>query len=273
MTVTVGCDPEGFAVDNEGNPVPLCDLLGGDKGNPKPCDGGGFLEDNVMFELNPNYAATREEFLTNVKKCMKAVEDILQPLDLKVDITPERLFDSRMLEHPKAMESGCEPDYNAWKIKKNPRVSIANIDKRFASGNVHIGWDDPDSDPRSRTRVVRYMDVYHSLPLVMIEPNTDRRKYYGKAGSHRPKPYGVEVRTTSNTWLTDDSLILWTFDIARSAGFYEERGFLDNMLREFSGMEDEVERIINNNDKHAAHDFVLEFNIEVPEYVIDRFGT
>ncbi len=41
----------------------------------------------------------------------------------------------------------------------------------------------------------------------MYDKDTERRGMYGKAGAFRPKPYGVEYRTLSNAWLSNDERI------------------------------------------------------------------
>jgi len=47
--------------------------------------------------------------------------------------------------------------------------------------------------------------------------NDDRRReLYGKPGSFRPKPYGVEYRVLSNMWLKSISTQKFVFDAAKA---------------------------------------------------------
>jgi hypothetical protein len=52
------------------------------------------------------------------------------------------------------------------------------------------------------------LDLFVGIPSVLIDHGTDsykRRKYFGRAGSHRDKPYGLEYRVLSPFWLRNKS--------------------------------------------------------------------
>ena len=257
MNILVGCDPEFFLLHN-GTPVPSCDLIGGDKGFPILCEGGGYLEDNVAVEINPHPAATADDFYKNIKAVMDSVTTIIKPLALEVDISPVRLFDKKALRHPKAMKSGCKPDYNAWTMRRNKRPNISRSLHRFASGNIHVSWDNPDTNPYVRAEVIKAMDIYLGLAeVVLTEPN-ERRQFYGKAGSFRPKPYGVEWRTGSNFWLENEDRIRWAFAAT-------VRATSAVLNKEFAtGHGDYIQRAINEHNRRLAENLLDSYDVELP---------
>lgn len=258
MSMLVGCDPEGFFVDKNGAPVPIVGLLGGGKGTPIPCKGGGYLEDGTAFEINITPAATAKEFLTNIKSVMAAIDVRAKELDMSISIEPTKLFQKEQLLSEQANESGCLPDYNAWERCANPRVSVRNTLQRFASGNIHVSWEEPNNPPDFRERLVQWMDVYLGLPEIILEKDKDRRKFYGKAGSFRPKSYGIEWRTGSNFWLKSDARIKWAFDSTHAAFSRTQRGSAVEVPRE-------VQQAINNHDVGLAKSIVSMYSIKLPK--------
>jgi len=122
-----------------------------------------------------------------------------------------------MAEQPEeSLELGCEPDFNAYTGRENPRPNAKNT-FRTASGHVHIGWTE-GADPLDPAHfadciaVVKQLDWSLGLMSKLWDSDEKRRTMYGDLGAFRPKPYGVEYRTMSNAWLTDDNLISYVFD-------------------------------------------------------------
>jgi len=97
--------------------------------------------------------------------------------------------------------------YDAWTGGQNPTPDV-NTPFRTGAGHLHIGWTEGqdialDQHKQICEHLIRNLDLY-TTPFLMLEEDVLRRKLYGKAGSYRPKSYGVEYRTPSNVWLTSE---------------------------------------------------------------------
>lgn len=154
-----------------------------------------------------------------------------------------------------ALELGCDPDFNAWVGKANPRPD-GDRPFRTASGHVHIGWtngeDKDDAGHIARCNaVVRQLDFFLGLPSLFYDGDTRRRSMYGKAGACRYKPYGVEYRTLSNAWLNSEELIKWVF---RNTQKGVEQLLAGNSLADKYG---DIQAIINESNKKEA-EFIIE---------------
>lgn len=150
------------------------------------------------------------------------------------------VFDEIQLMHPKAMEFGCEPDYNAWTKQINPRPRAADAALRSAGGHVHVGTKE---DP---IEVIRAMDLFVGCPSILKDKGTLRRQLYGKAGAFRQKRYGCEYRTLSNFWIFKDELIKWVYDqTAKAIDFVESGETIDPKHGEI------IQECINNSNEKA----------------------
>ena len=111
------------------------------------------------------------------------------------------------LEHPNAQTFGCDPDFNAWTGRKNPRPKATDKNLRSCGGHVHIGYLEgkyKDLAPRS---IIKACDLYMGIPAVFMDNGTLRKQLYGKAGAYRQKGYGVEYRSLSNFWIFVNGLL------------------------------------------------------------------
>jgi hypothetical protein len=194
-----GADPELFLRDGDGNPVVSIGLIGGSKDFPRDIGGGYALqEDNVAVEFNIPPATNKSEFVNSIFFVLDHLEKEVAELGLKIDVSPTMEFPLEALQHPQALRLGCEPDFNAWTNKMNPRP-IAPANLRSSGGHLHIGYDEVGT-ALSR-EIIKAHDLFCGVVSVMFDDDTRRRDIYGKAGACRYKNYGVEYRTLSNFWL------------------------------------------------------------------------
>lgn len=204
--VTFGTDYEVFLRTSDGAPFPVCGLLGGTKTEPRQileAFGPGFAvqEDNAAAELNIPPTSNTRAFTTSVELTRKWLAEALPPT-LSPDYHSSSLeFPSAYLQIPQMKGFGCEPDFNAWTMMVNTRPVPPVPGFRSAAAHVHVGWPNPDED--DVIKLVKLMDIFVSLPAVCRENDTEkmRRKLYGKAGSFRFKPYGLEHRVLGNRWI------------------------------------------------------------------------
>jgi hypothetical protein len=216
MTVLVGADPEVFVRDKQGRFRSAHGLIPGTKKEPYKVKDGAVQVDGLALEFNIDPASTREQFVHNIGSVMGQLAAMVP--DYELVIQPSVRFNGNHLraQPEEALELGCEPDYDAYKEKENPRPNNKTT-LRTGAGHVHIGFtegadpQDPEHIQRCIT-LVKHLDAFLGLPSLSWDNDTLRRTLYGKAGAFRPKEYGVEYRTLSNAWLRDPRLVGYVFD-------------------------------------------------------------
>lgn len=219
----IGCDPEIFVKSKKtGQYVSAHGLIPGTKDTPHRVEKGAVQVDGMALEFNTDPASTAEEFLDNVQTVMAQLEAML-PDDLVLALDPTATFTKAHfdLQPEEAKELGCEPDFNAYTMKENPRPDNTTT-MRTASGHVHIGFCE-GADPQSEEHMLRcsllvkQLDAWLGVPSLLYDKDQKRRTMYGAPGAFRPKPYGVEYRVLSNRWLSSPDLIRWVFNTTKAA--------------------------------------------------------
>ena len=217
---TFGCDPEVFLFDKEtGDPVSCHDLLPGTKENPYKVNRGALQVDGTAAEFNIQPVETANDFVTNTTTVLDILSRAIKNPNLQVVATPVVKYKPEYFyKLPKsALELGCNPDYNAYTMKENPRPDSSRLKgletMRTGSGHIHIGWnsnlakENPEAHFLDCVHLVRNLDYAFAPFIGIFEPENERSKLYGGFGCFRPKPFGVEYRTLSNFWLKDKGLI------------------------------------------------------------------
>lgn len=255
LETTKGCDPELFFVDKDGNFISSIDKIGGSKLYPKDIgEGCAVQEDNVAVEFNTPPCKTADDFVKYINYNLSFIKDHASKLGLDIRIVPSAHFSKEELSDHRALEFGCEPDFNAWKDgRRNPRPRASDSSLRSAGGHIHIGFDHSKVD---MLEVVKAMDLYVGCLMLEFDSDNQRRELYGKAGAFRPKPYGVEYRTASNAWIKSDDLIRWVWNQTDKAiayamsgkGFTKEQGKI-------------IQDCINNSDLKLLEVLKKEFNL------------
>jgi len=203
----IGADPEVFLkIKGTDFYIPSLDLIGGSKENPLKVDKGALQEDNVAAEFNVDPTSDPDEFTETVHYVMKQLQDKVGA-NLELNIQSSAEFDMEVLDDPRTREIGCDPDLNAYTQRENKYdVNYESSGIRYAGGHIHLGNKSIVQRPHDILSLVKMMDLHVGSMLTMLDPDTERRKHYGKAGNYRVKPYGVEYRTASNFWLTSKDL-------------------------------------------------------------------
>jgi len=213
--VVRGADPELFLVDKEGYPVTSIGLIGGTKSKPRDLGNGYALqEDNVTVEFNIPPANDSKKFVASIQYMLELIKQDIKDKDLDIAIVPTMEFFPMQLAHPQAQELGCEPDFNAWTRKVNPRPVAPEL-LRSSGGHLHIGYDNPNEE--LSLELIKAHDLFCGVASVLYDSDVRRREIYGKAGAHRIKGYGVEYRTLSNFWLKTPELTNWLFEQSEKA--------------------------------------------------------
>jgi hypothetical protein len=239
MMFSIGADPEFFLKQGD-KFISSIGLIGGSKTNPRPFGENGFavLEDNVAVEFNIPPAHNHTEFINHIQTVMNKLQQELPQMEFSTESAV--IFDTDQLQHPAALEFGCDPDYNAWTCELNPRPNASEQNLRSAGGHIHIGTD---LDP---IQVIRAMDLFLGVPSIKLDHGTLRRQLYGKAGAFRPKSYGCEYRTLSNFWIFDKKLIEWVYNQTQRALTFVKEG---NTITEENGKL--IQSCINESNENA----------------------
>lgn len=253
---TIGADPEIFLLNDEGGPVSAIGLIGGSKHEPRPVNLGAVQEDNVLAEFNINPVSHPDQFVHNIQSVMGSLQELVPEYNLGV--VPSMHFDiGDLMDHPKAMEFGCDPDMNAWTGKLNPPPNPETT-LRTAGGHVHIGY--AKLNEQNAHRFVQMLDFYLGLPSVLLDSDSLRRSLYGRAGAYRIKSYGVEYRTLSNFWIKEEIYMRWIYHNCYRAIVDFRR--LPSMLDKYDG--EVVQTTINQSDVDKAKEIISELKIPMP---------
>jgi len=255
----LGCDPEIFLTDAAGTLRSSIGLIGGSKNMPLPLplgDGFAVQEDNVAIEFNIPASSNADEFSNNIASTIAFLSEHVQS---KYGLAFSRLsaasFPPEELTNPAALEFGCDPDFNAWTLRQNPRPKASDKTLRSCGGHVHVGHE--FDDPRDAFKLIKLMDLFLGVPSVMVDHGQLRKQLYGKAGAFRTKIYGVEYRTLSNFWVFEERLRQWVWSNTEKA---------INAIKTIDVDADEKQIVsaINTNNAALAQQLVQRYNIAMP---------
>lgn len=221
----IGTDAEVFLKRKEtGNPVPVCGLVGGTKEAPKPVLGGGgyaVQEDNVMLEFNIPPASSISSFYGSIDKMLKHLTAEMGKEDLELDVKSHCFFQPHQLESSQAQTFGCEPDLCVWTKTKNSINTAHPVlqTMRTAAAHIHISYrfNGREPDILDNEALIMALDYFVGAPSLMLFHDNLRRMFYGRAGSFRSKPYGVEYRVLGNEWINNVYNIQWVWDSIQKA--------------------------------------------------------
>ena len=211
--------------------------------------------DGVSCEVNIPPCLTAEQFNKELQFVVGYIRDtIAKPKNLIISEAVTAEFADDQLACREAWEIGCDPDISAWTLNvNNPQGYKDNI--RACGGHISVGYDNPDE--QISINLVKAMDLFLSVPSVLIDEDTRRRELYGKAGAMRFKSFGVEHRTLSNFWLFNPVLRTWVFESTlKACEFVNIGGIITN--------EDDIMECINTGNKAMAQEIIEDYNLTVP---------
>ena len=227
MRHSIGCDPELMLMRNN-KLISALSIIRGRKHRQQKVNGGTIMSDNVLAEFTIPPAGTDKEFVNNIRTVLASLKSAVGE-DVELHAIPSANFPREELNDEEAKRFGCDPDYDAWYRKKNDMSSEAPFRTfRTAGGHVHIGHDIVKRSDEDRINFTKLVDVFLGIPSILIDNHSDsknRRKLYGKAGAHRPKPYGIEYRSLSNFWVCNPDLSALIFNLSvRALQVYAKEG-------------------------------------------------
>lgn len=257
MNFKIGADPEVFVGDTE-SARSIIGKIGGTKEVPLPlpiADGFSVQEDNVALEFNIPASDSKSAFVQNINAAMGFLEQVVQDSYGYRFLRESAIsFPETELQDPRAMVFGCEPDFNAWTLRRNPKPKANDWKLRSAGGHVHVG---AELNKEQKIEVVRWLDLLMSVPAQFMDDGQLRKQLYGKAGAYRDKPYGVEYRPLSNFWIFKPRLVEWVYDNVERALVAVQKG--DSIASE----KDNILKAVDGGDKEIAYNLVNKYNLEV----------
>lgn len=255
--LAVGSDPEFFIQDSTGTIIPSRGIIPGNKKKPRPLVWGAVHRDNVTCELNPLPADNEREFSDNFNNLKQEVETkLLSRKGMTLVTKTSHVFDDEQVNYKEGRIMGCDDDSSIWAHIQTPTVLDPFSNVRCAGGHVHIAID--GLTQREFATVISRLDLLISVPLVLIDPDNIRRQSYGKAGTFRIKPYGIEYRTPSNAWCSTDERRRWVYHQVEHAIEYDVGEVL------FGDTVNMVVSCINDSDQQKAEYLSDMFKLEVP---------
>lgn len=223
MQFTFGSDPEFPLVDAKGTFKSAIGIVKGDKENKIDLKNGHYaFYDNVLAEVNIRPESNKKDVQKSFRECFASLAKLIGKYKLQTQAS--MMYPDAECNHLKAKVFGCDPEYDAYTLE-SVVPPICTTTFRSAGGHIHLGMQNfetlsPDHlliDAFSKIEAIKMMDLFVSIPALFIDHDSTRkarRSLYGKAGYHRPTPYGVEYRTTSNFWLASPKLVDLMFDIS-----------------------------------------------------------
>lgn len=155
----------------------------------------------------------------------------------------------------------CDPDFNAWTEQQNPKPEGAATNLRSAGFHVHIGY--AGNNVNTSLEIIKHLDMYLGVPSVLIDPDKERRKLYGKAGCFRLQPWGVEYRVLSSYMMSSPELIRFVYNNALMAVDY----VLHGAKIDIPNANIDIPNIINNSDVEKAKAFCMKYDIRLPKSI------
>ena len=129
-------------------------------------------------------------------------------------------------------------------------------------GHIHVGYD--DHNVVTNNYIIKALDLFLSVPLVIMEPDNRRKEMYGNAGAYRQQPWGVEYRTTSNYIFSSPELMKWAFEQVEKAIEFVNNDSLRFTLDSYS---DSIYGAINKKDIKTSEALISKFNLKVLETI------
>jgi len=262
LKITLGCDPEIFVHNKDQKPRSAYGMIPGTKSEPHLVEEGMVQIDGTALEFGIDPCSSEDEWVRRINKVMSQMRAML-PKGYDFLHSSSVVFNgNHFRKQPKeALELGCEPDYDAYTLQANPRP-VAPPNFRTAGGHVHIGFCEDEKDILGKAHMdrcatlVKQLDVYLGLPSVLFDRDTRRRRLYGGPGAFRPKSYGCEYRTLSNSWIEDE----WKQRFVYRATTMAIEDLL-NGVRGFDGSvaETDVKDMIKNSQHYRARNALRRF--------------
>lgn len=262
--ITIGSDPE-FSLQNKYTlaPISAVGIIPGTKAKPLPMDLEGFALqlDNVNCEYNIPPTKTKEEFDSYLQYGIDYIKKIFLSDEIIPCFNAATDFPESMLNNDIARTFGCTPSVNAWTESMNiPPDSNGTL--RSIGFHIHYGYKTNLENINLKLEIMKAFDLLLTVPSIIIDPDTERRKLYGKAGEMRFTNYGLEARTLSGYFNSTSELRQWVFTQSLNVIDYINN---NPEIEPDSELGLQIQECINNMDENLAYYLIEKFNINLPK--------
>ena len=254
LNFTIGADPE-ILIAKDGQPWSAYGLIKGTKYDPFLVEKGAVQVDGMALEFNIDPADTEEAFLDHLDAVQSQLLNMVPGFQLLRQ--PSVIFPEDYIKQqpPEALELGCEPDFNAITGELNEKPNAASP-MRTAGGHVHVGGFPTDNiydgaHFNACRRLTSFMDEQLGVYSVLWDADDKRRTMYGQASCFRPKNYGMEYRTLSNSWIFNKELCKIVYNFTKDAieQMFTDRDYVDPVVQNIINTSDRGNEFFKNNRK------------------------
>jgi hypothetical protein len=227
---TFGCDCE-FILTQNGRYKSAVEVLKGSRTAPSVGVGGHkTFYDNVLAEVAIIHADSVDGAVQNAKQAISQLKAKVEPCSLNLWASAD--YPACELRSRESREVGCIEEINAYTHQTitPPVHAIKHNAFRTAGGHIHLGGSSCLTDPIKSRLVVYSLDLFVGIPSLFYDNNEfslERRKLYGKAGSFRDKPYGIEYRVLGPFWVRSPKNMSLFYKLAEHAVNFVEDGSID----------------------------------------------
>lgn len=283
---TIGTDVEFPLINTKtGNFVSAIPIIKGKKHSPQYIENGSALQhDNVALEFAVPPSDTEDGFVQSIGDTIGLVKAKYLPKNIGFRAQASAIYRKVSLRHKDAREIGCDPDFSCWTGTKN-EVDPTIMEKPLRSfgGHIHIGSIDWLKNPNYTQEIVKCMDLFLGVPSVLLDTNyysIKRKELYGRAGSYRTPPHGVEYRTLSNFWLKDQDHVRLYYKLTRDCVNYfsqfNTEQFVQAITRYYGLHIDTIIDTCNVNNARTIvrelkfHELLLSDTIDMLELCVEK---
>lgn len=210
--------------------------------------------DNVLFEGCIPPTNDVNAWVAAIKKVRDYAESIL-PEDVCLTNLAAARLDDKWLQTDNARTMGCDTDFCVWTRSANEKPD-AYSNLRSTGMHVHLGFK---FDIPTLEATVKALDLFLSVPAVLIEPESERKQLYGKAGCFRVPPHGLEYRSLSGYFSSTPELSEWVFDNTKKAIDFVN----DDRIEEIEAVGEQIQQAINSNHIVLAQNLVRQFDLNM----------
>lgn len=257
-----GSDPE-FLLKNSktGELISSIGIIPGTKEKPVTVDklGDGYTIqiDNVLGEISVAPSETIEGLWNNIQLALGYIKDNILPEGIEIIHQSSGIYSEEQLDNDIAREFGCSPSVNAWSGEVNYPPDANGITFRGCGAHIHLSYENPKI--KTNLLIGQVFDLFCTLPSIILDSDTERRKLYGKAGEIRHCKYGVELRTLGGFILSDKNIYDYMMNNLLEAIRFINEGHVIN-----DEMQLGIQIAINNQSKEIAQELLNEVGISLP---------